>query len=190
MASKNILLINGHPNAESFNLAVAAAYKKAAPQNNAVLKEIINRDLQFYPNHAFGNQEVSELEPDLKEAQEKIKWADHLVWIHSFWWGGLPAMAKAFIDRILLPGFGFRYGENSVWWDKLLRGKIAQIITTLDTPSIYHWFAFGKPSVNQLRKSTLEFCGIKPVKVTYIGAIKIPPRILEIKYRKRLNDRE
>jgi len=26
--------------------------------------------------------------------------------------------------------------------------------------------------VNQLKKCTLEFCGIKPVKVTYVGIIK------------------
>jgi hypothetical protein len=32
--------------------------------------------------------------------------------------------------------------------------------------------AFGRPSVNQLKKSTLEFCGIKPVKITYLGPIK------------------
>jgi hypothetical protein len=31
---------------------------------------------------------------------------------------------------------------------------------------------FGQPSINQLKKSTLEFCGIKPVKVTRIGPIK------------------
>jgi NAD(P)H dehydrogenase (quinone) len=31
---------------------------------------------------------------------------------------------------------------------------------------------YGRPSVNQLKKSTLEFCGVQPVKVTYVGIIK------------------
>jgi hypothetical protein len=31
---------------------------------------------------------------------------------------------------------------------------------------------FGQPSVNQLKKSTLEFCGVKPVKVTFVGPIR------------------
>lgn len=88
------------------------------------------------------------------------------------WWGGIPALFKGFLDRILLPGFAFKYKENSVWWDKLLKGKTARIITTLDQPSWYYWLIYGKPSVNQLKKSTLEFCGIKPVKVTYIGIVK------------------
>jgi len=147
-------------------------YKKEGEFGNAEIKEIIIRDLVFNPNLAFGYQKISVLEPDLVEAQKKIKWADHLVWIHPVWWGGLPAITKGFIDRVFLPGFGFKYRENSVWWDKLLKGKTAHIITILDTPRFYYWFAFGKPSVNQLKKSTLEFCGIQPVKVTYIGPIK------------------
>lgn len=59
-----------------------------------------------------------------------------------------------------------------MWWNKLLTGKTAHIITTLDQPGWYYSLMYGKPSVNQLKKSTLQFCGIKPVKVTYIGIIK------------------
>ena len=113
-----------------------------------------------------------DLEPDLIKAWEIIQWADHLVWVHPVWWGGLPAITKGFIDRLFLPGLAFKYRENSVWWDKFLTGKTAHIITTLDQPSWYYRILYGRPSINQLKKSTLEFCGIKPVKVTYIGIIK------------------
>jgi hypothetical protein len=50
--------------------------------------------------------------------------------------------------------------------------KTTHIIATLDQPGWYYWLMFGRPSTNQLRKSTLEFCGVKPVKVTYIGIVK------------------
>jgi putative NADPH-quinone reductase len=169
---KNILIINCHPNKESFNFGIAEAYKKGALTSGADIKEIVIKDLVFNPNLQFGYQKRTELEPDLLDAWEKIKWADHLVWVHPVWWGGLPAVTKGFIDRLFLPGFAFQYRENSVWWDKLLAGRTAHIITTLDQSSWYYWFAFGRPSVNQLKKSTLEFCGIKPVKVTYVGVIK------------------
>ena len=169
---KKILIINGHPNAESFNNGLFEAYKKGARTTGAEIREIVIKDLQFNPNLQFGYQKRTELEPDLLDAWEKIKWADHLVWVHPVWWGGLPSIMKRFIDRLFLPGFVFQNRENSVWWDKLLTGKTAHIITTLDQPSWYYWFAFGRPSVNQLKKSTLEFCGIKPVKVTYIGPVK------------------
>jgi NAD(P)H dehydrogenase (quinone) len=168
---KKILIINGHPNKDSFNFGIAKAYQDGALQSGAEVKEIVIADLNFNPNLQFGYQKRIDLEPDLVKAWEKIQWADHLVWIHPVWWGGLPAITKGFIDRLFLPGFAFKYRENSVWWDKLLKGKTAHIITTLDQPGLYYRFFFGRPSVNQLRKSVLEFCGVKPVNVTYIGII-------------------
>jgi NAD(P)H dehydrogenase (quinone) len=169
---KKILVINGHPNKESLNFAIAESYKKGALSSGAEVQEIIIADLQFNPNLQFGYQKRTELEPDLLAAWEKIKWADHLVWVHPVWWGGLPAMMKGFIDRLFLPGFAFQYKENSVWWDKLLKGRTGHIITTLDQPSWYYRLFYGSPSVNQLKKTTLEFCGITPVRVNYIGIIK------------------
>ncbi len=169
---KKIVIINGHPNKESLNFGLAEAYKKGALESNAEVKEIQISSLKFNPNLAFGYQKRTELEPDLVDAWEKIKWADHLVWIHPVWWGGLPAIMKGFIDRLFLPGFAFQYRENSLFWDKLLIGKTAHIITTLDQPGWYYRLVYGRPSVNQLKKATLKFCGIKPVKVSYIGIIK------------------
>lgn len=169
---KKILIINGHPNKESLNFGLAEAYKKGAKESNAKVEEIIISNLKFNPSLEFGYQKRTELEPDLLDAWEKIKWADHLVWIHPVWWGGLPAIMKGFIDRLFLPGFAFKYRENSIYWDKLLTGKTAHIITTLDQPSWYYWLVYGRPSVNQLKKSTLEFCGVKPVKVSYFGIVK------------------
>ena len=169
---KKILIINGHPNQNSFCFGIAEAYKEGASDSGVEVKEIIIRDLKFNPNLEFGYEKRTALEPDLLAAWEKIKWADHLVWVHPVWWGGLPAITKGFIDRLFLPGFVFQYRENSVWWDKLLVGKSAHIITTLDQPGLYYWLVFGRPSVNQLRKTVLEFCGVKPVKVTYIQPIR------------------
>jgi len=169
---QRIVIINGHPDRESFNSGIAEAYKQGAASSGAELKEIVIADLQFNPNLNYGYRKRIELEPDLLEAWEKIQWADHLVWIHPVWWGGLPALTKGFIDRLFLPGMAFRYRENSVFWDKLLTGKTAHIITTLDQPGWYYRLFFGRPSVNQLRRSVLQFCGISPVKLTYLGIIK------------------
>lgn len=169
---KKIVIINGHPNENSFNFGLVKAYKEGAEKSGAEVKEIVISNLQFNPNLQFGYQKRMELEPDLVKAWEIIQWADHLIWIHPVWWGGLPGITKGFIDRLFLPGMAFKYRENSVWWDKLLKGKTARIITTLDQPGWYYRLFYGRPSVNQLRKSTLEFCGVKPVKVTYVGIIK------------------
>jgi len=169
---KKILIINGHPNSSSFNFGIADSYHKGAIASGAQVETITIAELKFNPNLQFGYQKRTELEPDLLESWEKIKRADHLVWVHPVWFGGLPAITKGFIDRLFLPGMAFRYRENSLWWDKLLKGKTAHIITTLDQPSWYYKLFYGNPSVNQLKKTTLEFCGVKPVKVSYIGIIK------------------
>lgn len=170
--SKKIVIINGHPNPNAFNFGIAAAYQEGAKLSGAEVREITIANLKFDPNLKFGYQKRMELEPDLLHAWEDIKWADHLVWVHPVWWGGLPAITKGFIDRLFLPGMAFSYRENSVFWNKLLKGKTARIITTLDQPGWYYWLFFGKPSINQLKKSTLQFCGISPVKITPLGVIK------------------
>lgn len=169
---KKIVIINGHPDSESLCFALAQSYKKGAESSGALVKEIVIRDLEFNNNLQFGYSQRTEQEPDLMDAWEKIKWADHLIWFHPVWWGGYPAIMKGFIDRTFLPGFAFEYRENSVWWDKLLKGKTARIITTIDQPSWYYWLIYGRPSVNQLKKSTLNFCGVKPVRVSYFGIVK------------------
>ncbi len=105
---KRIRLINGHPDPESFNFALAAAYKTGAVAAGLDVRELVIRDLQFSPNLRFGYRQRCELEPDLLRAQELIKWANHLVWIYPVWWAGMPGLLKGFLDRTFLPGLPFR----------------------------------------------------------------------------------
>ncbi|GIV33847.1 MAG: hypothetical protein KatS3mg031_1382 [Chitinophagales bacterium] len=139
---KKILIINDHPDKESYGFALAGAYKKGAMLSGAHLKEIIIRELHFNPNLQFGYRKRTALEPDLIEAQEKIKWAEHLVFIYPVWWGSVPAIMKGFVDRVFLPGFAFKRRENSMYWDKLLKNKSARIISTLDQPAWYYWLVY------------------------------------------------
>lgn len=169
---RKIVVINGHPNPDSFNRGLADAYIQAAISSGAIVKEIRISELEFNPNLQFGYQKRMEWESDLAESWEKIKWADHLVWVHPVWWGGLPALTKGFIDRLFLPGYAFKYRKDSVFWDKLLSGKTARILTSMDQPGWYYWLMYGRPSINQLKKSTLEFSGVKPVKVSTFGVIR------------------
>jgi NAD(P)H dehydrogenase (quinone) len=170
---KKILIINGHPDKESFNYALSAAYKKGAIKTNAEIREINIGELNFNPNLQYGYRKRTELEPDLLEAQEKLKWADHLVWVYPVWWGSLPAIMKGFIDRIMLPGFAFNKRENSLWWEKCFTGKSARIICTLDQPAWYYKWIYGSPSHNAMKKVTLNYIGVDKVKITAIGPIRL-----------------
>ena len=104
-----------------------------------------------------------------------------MVWIYPVWWGSLPAIMKGFIDRVLLPGFAFKKRANSLWSDKCLTNKTARIICTLDQPSWYYRWYYKRPSTNAMKKLTLYFIGVKKVKVTTIG----PIRMSEEKFRKK-----
>ena len=167
-----IVIINGHPDRESFCHALSQAYKQGAQGAGAEVREINVGDLKFSPNLAHGYRKITGLEEDLLKAQDSIKWAEHLVFVYPTWWGTMPALLKGFIDRTFLPGFAFKYRDNSTWWDRLLTGRSGRMIVTMDAPVWFFRIVYGKPGHNAMKKMILEFCGIKPVRITSFGSVK------------------
>jgi putative NADPH-quinone reductase len=170
--TSNILVINGHPDPDSLNAALAAAYAAGATGSGAEVRGIELSRIAFNPNLSFGYRKRTELEPDLLRAQELIKWADHLVFVYPVWWGAMPALLKGFIDRVFLPGFAFKYRDNSPLWDKLLTGKSARLIVTMDTPTWYNKLVYRSAGHRVMRDNILKFCGIKPARITEFTPIK------------------
>lgn len=169
---KQVLIINGHPDQESYNYALSKAYGAGVNKTDAILDQINIADLRFDLSLRFGYRKRTELEPDLLEAIEKIKSADHIVWVFPMWWYGYPAVMKGFIDRAFLPGITFEPVKGKSIPNKLLKGKSARVIVTADTPRWYDYLFMKSPTINQFKKGTLKFCGISPVKVTYIAPVK------------------
>lgn len=169
---KRILIINGNPDKQSFCTALANAYKNGAESAGAQCKLVHLVDLTFDPILHHGYKQRTELEPDLLQTQQDIQEADHLVFVYPNWWGTYPALLKGFIDRVFLPKFSFAYRENSVFWDKLLKGKSGRLIVTMDTPKLYYSLFLGKSGHNAMKKSVLNFCGIKPVGITTLTPVK------------------
>ena len=181
-----VLVINGHPDIESYNYALSKAYQDGLNDSEAKVELINIADLDFNPNLKYGYRKISELEPDLLDAIDKIKQADHLVWVLPMWWYGMPALMKGFIDRIFLPGFFFKYQRGNPFPKKLLKGKTARLIITADTVRWYDRWFMGSPLINQFKKGTLEFCGVKPVKVTYIAPIKDSSDAFRVKWLEKV----
>jgi putative NADPH-quinone reductase len=167
---KSILIINGHPDKKSYNFALSEAYKKGASGTDSIISEINIADLDFNPNLQFGFRKRTELEPDLIDAIEKIKKADHLVWFFPLWWASYPAIMKGFIDRAFLPGITFEL-EGSHEPIGLLKGISASVFITSDTPDAYDREVMKQPILNQFKTGTLEYCGVSPITVTYISTI-------------------
>lgn len=170
---KNILIVNGHPDPKSFCLALADAYADGASGGEGVeIRRIDLSQTDFNPNLKYGYRKRTELEDELNEAQALIRWADHLVIVYPTWWGTVPAILKGFIDRVFLPGFAFKYRENSPLWDKLLTGKSARVIVTMDTPSWYNRLIYWRAGHLIMKRNILKFCGINPVRITEITPVK------------------
>jgi len=52
-------------------------------------------------------EDIRKLEPLKlrKKYQDKISWADKIVFIHPMWWYIMPAILKNFIDQVFTSGF-------------------------------------------------------------------------------------
>jgi NAD(P)H dehydrogenase (quinone) len=163
---KKILIINGHPDRQSFCNELAVRYKNGAEHSGAECKLVNLTDLKFDPNLGHGYRQRTELEPDLLMMQQEISKTELIVLVYPNWWGTYPALLKGFLDRTLLPGFAFSYRENSRMLNKLLTGKSARLIVTMDTPKWYYSLFMHNPGHNSMKIGVLGFCGIKPVKIT------------------------
>ncbi|WP_028634273.1 NAD(P)H-dependent oxidoreductase [Pseudomonas parafulva] len=168
---KRILIILGHPCAESFCAALADRYTEAAQLVGHESRVLLLGDLTFDPVLRHGYKQVQALEPDLLTAQADLLWANHLVFVYPIWWGGIPALMKGFIDRVFLPGFAFRYQPGKAFPKPLLKGRTADLLVTLDTPAWYYRWIYRMPGLHQLRKTTLQFCGIRPLRTLTFGPV-------------------
>lgn len=172
---KRILVIDGHPSDKSLCRSLGSAYVDGATMSGFEVRHLVLAHLEFDPILREGFKSGQVLEPDLAQAQQHIQWADHLVFVHPVWWSNMPALLRGFIDRVFLPGFAFKYHTQGILWDKLLKGKSARVIFTLDTPLWIYRLFLGAPSEKALVKGVLRFCGVGPVKSSGFGPIRRSP---------------
>lgn len=167
------LIILGHPRMDSLCGALAQAYREGAGQAGIETRLLALGEMHFDPHVHVESPEKQPLEPDLQCAKDWLSWAEHLVFVYPTWWGTMPALLKGFLDRLVMPGFAFRfYGPGATEWQGLWHDKSAQLITTMDTPPpIYRWL-FRAPGTHAMRNATLGFCGVKPIHTLVAGSVR------------------
>lgn len=160
------LVIDGHPNPDSFCAALARSYADSATDTLLIAL----RDLNFDLNMHYGYTKKMDIEPDLAQARQAIRDAQHIVVVTPVWWGSVPALLKGFFDRALLPGEDFKYTDKGLPVG-LLKGRSARLIITCDTPRfLFPLMPYTK--IDSVTKGTLKFCGFKPVKVTWFTPVR------------------
>ncbi len=172
--AKRILIIQGHPDPDKnhYGHALAEAYAKGAQEAGHEIEWVSVADLEFPILRTDKDFEEGEAPDSIKEVQEKIHTADHLVMFYPLWMGDMPALFKAFLEQTLRPGFAFSYEGANGWPKKLLKNKSARVVITMGMPGfIYRWF-YCAHSLKNLKRNILAASGISPVKHTLVGMVE------------------
>jgi len=164
----HILILDGHPDEGRLVSSLLDTYAASLAPDTAV-ERIAVRTLAFDPNLQHGYTADQPWEPDLERVAVAIGACDHLVVGFPLWWGGEPMLLKGLLDRLLLPGFAFRYHRHNQFWDRLLAGRSADVIITMDTPPWYLRAVYGDPVIRRWRRQVLGFCGFGPIRFLRFG---------------------
>jgi putative NADPH-quinone reductase len=166
-----ILLVQGHPDGRSPHLchALAAAYAEGAKQGGHEVKLVDVAGLDFPLLRSEEEWEKGQVPDSLREAQEAIAWAEHIVLFFPLWLGDMPALLKGFLEQVARPGFAFGAGPRTAFTSKGLTGRSARVVVTMGMPAlVYRWY-FRAHSVKSLERNILGFVGIAPVNETLVG---------------------
>jgi putative NADPH-quinone reductase len=161
-----LLVIVGHPDLDSLTSAFASAYAEAARGSGAHVTRLDLAALCFDPWLRRAYKGEQPLEPDLLVARQAILEAQHIAWFFPMWWGGPPALVKAFIERVFTPGFAFRYRGRNQLPSTLLAGRSARLVTTMDSPAAWYTFVLRRPLHASFGMATLSFVGFSPIQHT------------------------
>ncbi|RWA09552.1 hypothetical protein EKO27_g5567 [Xylaria grammica] len=127
-----VLVVLAHPEPQSLN---GALFRVTIDEMKAQGHEVQVSDLyamqwksqvdradfpQLSPDARFKVMQVSReatasnsLTDDVKREQEKLLWADAVIFHFPFWWLGMPAILKGWFERVFSLGFGYGIGEHS-----------------------------------------------------------------------------
>lgn len=175
--TKRIVVINGHPDTrqERFCSSLVAAYVDSAVKAGHDVRRIDVGSLSFPFLVRFEDFQVAPATPDIRKAQDDIRWAEHLVFVHPLWLGAAPAMLKGFLEQVACGGFGFDSGTAGNPARKLT-GKTAHIIVTMGMPALAYRIVFGALGVRAFARGILRLSGVWPVRMTYFGAVELSER--------------
>ena len=181
-APKKIFILQGNEDVSSLCAHLAEQYAASAEAAGHSVELVHIGDLVFDPMLHRGYKTIQELEPDLVGVQDKIHACDHFVVVYPVWWSTMPALLKGLFDRIWLPGFAFRFkkdakGKRLLGFDRLLTGKTARVIVTLNNFVLLERFMYGN-YMTDIQNAILRFAGFKTEVLEFGNVEKLSPQRL------------
>lgn len=174
MASINrVLLIEGHPDPspERLNHVLAEAYATGAAEAGIEVRRVQLAGLAFPVLRSASDWQHGTVPPALAPVQADLVWAQHLVLCFPLWMGDMPALVKAFIEKVARPDFAQGPDGPKPFGRKPLSGRSARVVVTMGMPAlVYRWF-YRAHSLRSLERNVLGFIGFAPVHETLIGGV-------------------
>lgn len=170
--AKRIVVIDAHPDRTPAPLAHALsdAYADGAASAGHEVRRIALGDWEGAFLRSSDEFEAAPSDPFVTAARADLEWCEHLVIVFPLWLGSAPSLLRAFLEQVSRgrfvgdPNKGFATGK--------LRGKSARLIVTMGMPSLVYRVVFGARGVRSIASSILGFAGVKPVRLTLLGAIE------------------
>ncbi|MFC9994203.1 NAD(P)H-dependent oxidoreductase [Nocardia sp. NPDC127526] len=88
--------------------------------------------------------ETGTLTPDVRAEQEKLLWADTIIFQFPLWWYTMPAILKGWVDRVFTYRFAYGVGEHTEtkygerYGEGTLAGKKALLSVTVGGPESHY----------------------------------------------------
>ncbi len=112
----NVLVVLAHPNADSFNHAIAqqALDTLTSAGHDAHLLDLYalgSRAAMSAEERTAYHTDQPVLDPLIAAHIELIRRAESLVFIYPTWWSSLPAILKGWLERVMVPGVAFVFDD-------------------------------------------------------------------------------
>ncbi|CAK8054461.1 NAD(P)H-dependent oxidoreductase [Eupransor demetentiae] len=168
-----ILVIQGSPDAGSFNHANALNYVEKAKQAGHEVELVDLAEADFDPVLRYGYRKHMEDESFPDSVQQKMIWADHWTIFFPVWWASEPSVLHGLLERTLTPHVAYQYKKvTDMLPAKLFKGKTADLLITSRGPAFYTRYFAGV--VGRWRNGILGYCGVKLKQVKIMGMMHKP----------------
>jgi NAD(P)H dehydrogenase (quinone) len=130
------------------------------------------------------------VDPQVMDYNERLKKADHLIFIFPIWWDIMPAATKGFIDRVLFPGVVYDHHPRGFGLVPLLKNlKSITIITTMNKPGIMYSLLIGNLIRKVMLKSVFKTMGYKNLHWISFTSVKRVSHTKRVKWLTELENR-
>ena len=130
------------------------------------------------------------IDPQVIDYNERLKKADHLIFIFPIWWDIMPATTKGFIDRVLFPGVVYDHHPRGFGLVPLLKNlKSVTIITTMNKPRILYSLLIGNLIRKTMLRSVFKTMGYKNRHWISFTSVKSVSQKKRVKWLSNLENR-